>query len=127
MEKQITLTLPDSVLDRAAGLAAVMSRPVEKILRETLEMALPDMGHEVLPAVSSLSDEEVLRLTKMQMENRQNTRLSKLLDKQQAGVLKEQERSELYSLFQTYLRLWLRQSEAMVEAVRRGLSKPLSA
>jgi predicted DNA-binding protein len=127
MEKQIILTLPDSVLDRAASLAAVVSRPVEKILRETLEIALPEMGHQVEPPVSSLSDDEVVRLTKAQMESRQNARLSKLLDKQQSGILTELERSELYGLFQTYLRLWLRQSEALVEAVRRGLSKPLSA
>lgn len=30
MEKQITLTLSDTILRRAAGLAAVVLRPIEK-------------------------------------------------------------------------------------------------
>ncbi|MCI0694040.1 hypothetical protein L0337_18785 [candidate division KSB1 bacterium] len=127
MEQQITLTLSDTLLKRAAGLAAAVSRPIEKILAETLEMALPDVGAEKLPSVASLSDEEVLALSQARMENKQSSRLSVLLDKQQAGALTERERAELYSLYQNYQRLWLHQSEALAEAVRRGLRQPLSA
>lgn len=127
MEQQITLTLSDTLLKRAAGLAAAVSRPIEKILAETLEMALPDVGAEKLPSVASLSDKEVLALSQAHMESKQSSRLSVLLDKQQAGALTERERVELYSLYQNYQRLWLRQSEALAEAVRRGLRQPLSA
>jgi hypothetical protein len=127
MEQQITLTLSDTLLQRAAGLAAAVSRPIEKILAETLEMALPDVGGEKLPSVASLPDEEVLALSQAHMESKQSSRLSVLLDKQQAGALTERERVELYSLYQNYQRLWLRQSEALAEAVKRGLREPLSA
>jgi hypothetical protein len=127
MEQQITLTLSDTLLKRAAGLAAVVARPTESILAETLEMALPDLGTETLPPVAGLSDEEVLALSQVQMESKASARLSDLLDKQQAGALEEKERSELHDLHQTYLRLWLRQSEALAEAVKRGLREPLSA
>jgi len=127
MDQQITLTLSDTLLQRAAGLAAVVSRPIEKILAETLEMALPDVGAEKLPSVAGLSDEEVLALSRVQMESKASSRLSDLLDKQQAGTLKEKERTELHGLHQTYLRLWLRQSEALAETVKRGLREPLSA
>lgn len=126
MEQQITLTLSDTLLQRAAGLAAAVSRPIEKILAETLEMALPDVGAEKLPSVASLSDEEVLALSRAHMESKQSSRLSVLLDKQQAGTLTERARAELYSLYQNYQRLWLRQSEALAEAVKRGLREPLS-
>jgi len=61
------------------------------------------------------------------MDGRQSARFSDLLDKQQAGILAELERSQFYSLFQTYQRLWLRQSQAFAEAVRRELREPLSA
>lgn len=127
MEQQITLTLSDTLLQRAAGLAAAVSRPIEKILAETLEMALPDLGAEKLPSVASLSDEEVLALSQAHIENKQSSRLTGLPDKQQAGALTERERMELYSLYQNYQRLWLRQSEALAEAVKRGLREPLSA
>jgi len=127
MEQQITLTLSDTVLDRAAGLAGLLARSVEEVLTKTLEITLPDVGSGTLPSVANLSDNEVLALAQLQMENKQSARFSDLLDKQQAGILTAPERSELSSLFQTYQRLWLRQSEALAEAVRRGLREPLSA
>ena len=75
--------------------------------------------------VSSLSDEKVLELSRAQMRPAQGRRLSKLLEKQREGVLAESERSELLALMQAYDQLWIRQSEALTEAVRRGLRKPL--
>ena len=127
MEQQITLTLSDTVLDRAAGLAGLLARSVEEVLTKTLEITLPNIGSGTLPPIASLSDKEVLALSQLQMESKQSVRFSDLLDMQQAGILAEPERSELYSLFQIYQRLWLRQSEALAEAVRRGLREPLSA
>ncbi|GEM_PF-4063219 len=78
MEQQITLTLSDTVLNRAVSLARLLARSVEEVLAKTLEITLPDVG---------------------------------------SGTF----------LFQSYQRLWLRQSEALAEAVRRGLREPLSA
>lgn len=125
MERQITLTLSDNALQRAAGLAALVSRPLEDVLAETLEVSLPDLGApSTLPPIAGLDDHEVLALTRARMESRQNARMSELLDRQQAGVLDGDERVELDGLYQVYLRLWLRQSEVLAEAVRRGLCEP---
>ncbi len=126
MNQQITITLSEAALERAINLASVVARPIEKLLAETLELALPDIGAEVLPSVTALPDEEVLALAQARMDARDNAYLSELLEKQQAGNLNEKERVALHSLNQTYLRLWLRQSEALAEAVKRGLRKPLS-
>jgi hypothetical protein len=126
MNQQITITLSEAALERAINLAGVVARPVEKLLADTLELALPDIGTEVSTSVTALSDEEVLVLAQARMEARQDAYLSELLEKQQAGNLNEEERLALHSLYQTYLRLWLRQSEALAEAVKRGLRKPLS-
>lgn len=128
MVRQITLTLSDTALKRATELASLISRPVEDILAETIEVSLPDLGGAAtLPPITSLSDEEISALTHAQMENKQNQRFSDLLDMQQRGVLTDEERAELHGLYQTYLRLWLRQSEALAESVQRGLRKPISA
>ena len=74
--------------------------------------------------VSSLSDEDVLALSKAQMRQVQGRRLSELLEKQRESDLTESERSELLALMQVYNQLWIRQSEALAEAVRRGLRRP---
>lgn len=127
MVRQITLTLSDTALKRATELASLISRPVEDVLAETIEVSLPDLGGATaLPPIMSLSDEEIAAFTHAQMESKQNKRFSDLLDLQQRGVLTDNERLELHGLYQTYLRLWLRQSEALAEATRRGLGKLIS-
>jgi hypothetical protein len=127
MTQQILLTLPDEVFHRAEGLAEVMARPVEAVLADTLALALPDLPSSTEPPISALADTDVLNLTQAKLPPAEDERLSILLDKQQSGHLTPAERPELLALFQNYLRLWLRQSEALAEAVQRGLRPPLHA
>ncbi len=51
--------------------------------------------------------------------------LSRLLEKEREGELTGSERPELLALMQVYNQLWIRQSEALAEAGRRGLRRPL--
>jgi hypothetical protein len=60
------------------------------------------------------------------MEPEQDTRLSELLDCQQADTLNEDERLELQTLMQVYQEGLLRKATALSEAVRRNLIEPLS-
>ena len=75
---------------------------------------------------SDLSDEQVLALTELQMEPDQDARLSELLDRQQAGLLTENERLELQALMQIYQEGLLQKATALSEAVKRGLMESLS-
>ena len=59
------------------------------------------------------------------MKSAQGGRLTELLEKQRESLLTESERPELLALMQIYDQLWVRQSEALAEAVRRGLRPPL--
>ncbi len=81
----------------------------------------PDMDKPI----TALSDHEVLALSQLQMPPQQGQRLGELLARQREGELAEGERPELLALMQIYERLWVRQSEALAEAVRRGLRGPL--
>lgn len=81
---------------------------------------------EVVP-VLILSDEQVLALTELQMEPDQDEQLSFLLDRQQAGLLVGDERSELDSLMQVYREGLLRKATALSEAVKRRLISPLES
>jgi hypothetical protein len=42
------------------------------------------------------------------------------------ATLTTPEQAELFALIQVYQQLWVRQSEALAEAVRRGLRAPLT-
>jgi len=68
----------------------------------------------------------VLALTQVQMPPQQGHRLDQLLAKQGEATLTTQEQAELFALIQVYQQLWVRQSEALAEAVRRGLRAPLT-
>lgn len=77
-------------------------------------------GAPIRPA-HELSDAEVLQLATMQMPTWQNRRLHELLEHQREGELTTEEQVELGHLLRLHDRALLLKSEAMVEAVRRGL------
>ncbi|MDI6792578.1 MAG: hypothetical protein QME81_06900 [bacterium] len=127
MGTQVTLTLPNDLYTRAERWATITRRELSETLTDVLSdvlkpiCAAPDMEKPV----STLSDQEVVTLSKLQMAPTQGRRLDKLLEKQRESELADEERSKLLALMQTYEQLWIRQSEALAEAVRRGLREPL--
>jgi hypothetical protein len=129
MDAQVTLTLPGELYERASRWATLTRRDLSKTLTDALAIVLtPVYITPVLEKpISLLSDEDVLALCRTQMSLSSGRRLSELLEKQREGVLTGSERSELLALMQVYDQLWIRQSEALAEAVRRGLRKPLES
>ena len=127
MGTQVTLTLSEAVYHRAELLAQLIDRDVVGVLADTIELSLsPLTPHaKTLKPFSTLSDEEVLTLTELQMDATQDRRLSTLLDQQQAGELTESERIELWSLMQIYQEGLLQKARALHEAVQQGLLETL--
>jgi hypothetical protein len=123
MSTQITVTPSDEVFRRAADLARLTHRDVEEVLAETLELSLAPVAPDdvSLPSVTTLSDEEVLALANGRMEAAQDRRLQALQRRLGAGVLRDDERTELQALMQVYQNGLLRKAQALHEAVRRGL------
>lgn len=128
MSTKITITLPDEIYQRAERFARLANRDIASILADTIQLSIPLVRVEVnsLEPISVLSNEQVLGLTELQMESKQDARLSELLDRQQAGTLTEDERPELQTLMQIYQEGLLRKATALNEAVQRGLIEPLS-
>ncbi len=128
MGRRVTLELSDEVLERAERLATLAQRDVSQVLTEALAAVLPplDLVSEENSHVRELSDEQVLRLADLRLRSAEAFRLSELLDRQQSGTLTQAERMDLLSLMQIYEANWLRQAEALAEAVRRALREPLS-
>jgi len=123
MDTQVTVTLPEELYEYARRWATITQRDLPEMLTDALTIVLTPVYStpRLERPVSSLSDEDVLALSKAQMRPAQGRRLSELLEKQREGELTESERPELLALMQVYNQLWIRQSEALTEAVRRGL------
>jgi len=128
MSTQITITLPDEIYQRAERFAHLANRDIASVLVDTIQLSIPLVRTDIrdLEPIPNMSDEQVLALTELQMEPDQDARLSELLDRQQAGLLAENERLDLQTLMQIYQEGLLRKATALSEAVKRGLMKPLS-
>jgi hypothetical protein len=128
MNTQVTLSVPEETFRRAQKLAQLTRRDVETVMADTLSLSLPqlDTSAGTETAVADLSNEEVLALADLQMDEADDQKLSLLLDKQQAGTLTESERTELVRLMQLYQSSLLQKAEGLAEAVQRGLRPPLT-
>ena len=129
MTVQVTLTLPEGLVEHAKRFGQATQRDVGEVLADALEMMWASIGAwpELEPPVSSLSDEEVLVVADAKMDEAQNERLSELQKRGKADTLTETERAELLALLHIYQIGQLRKSEALAEAVRRGLREPLAS
>jgi hypothetical protein len=129
MDIPVTINLPDDVYRRAERFAHLANRDLSSVLADTLTRSLPPISAEIdtLPAISNLSDRQVMALTQLEMESAQDLRLSELLDKQQSDTLNSEEPQELDNLMQIYREGLLRKATALAEAVKRGLMEPLNS
>lgn len=130
MAVEVTLTLPENLVEHAKRLGNATQRDVAAILADVLELLLPTLENvpegSSYPSVSSLSDAEVMALADSKMDAVQNHRLGELQQRGKTTGLTEAERYELLALLQIYQLGQLRKSEALVETVQRGLRAPLS-
>lgn len=130
MSVQLTLTLPEEIVESAERIGRSTEQAAEVVLTNALETLWPAWNalptESLYPPVSTLTDKEVLSIAEMKMNATQNQRLADLQAKGKVGRLSELERHELTSLLYIYQLGQLRKSEGLVEAVRRGLRERLS-
>lgn len=124
---QVTVNLPEETYRRAKRLAQLTQREVADVLADTLSLSLPSLTEGKAPAMQDMTDAQVITLTELQLSANEDERLGELLDKQQAGELTDDERPDLNRLMQVYQEGLLLKSEALAEAVSRGLIPPLSS
>ena len=131
MTVEVTLSLSEELIEQAKQLGSATQRDLEAVLQDTLEIlsltweSVPNSN--LYPLVSSLTDEDVIALANLKLSESQNQRLGELQAKGKSTGIGEIERYELLALLQIYQIGQLRKSEALLEAVKRGLYPPLSA
>lgn len=122
---EVTLNLSENLAESAEHLASATKRDLPTVITEVLEMLLPLLENmadsNLYPPVFSLSDAEVIALADSKMDEATNKRLGELQSKGKRIGLIETERNELLTLLQIYQLGQLRKSEALAEAVKRGL------
>lgn len=122
---EVTLNLSENLAESAEHLASATKRDLATVITEVLEMLLPLLENmadsNLYPPVFSLSDAEVIALADSKMDEATNQRLGELQSKGKRIGLRETERNELLTLLQIYQLGQLRKSEALAEAVKRGL------
>ena len=129
MAVEVTLQLPEQLVEHAKRFGAATHREAGQVLADTLAWMWDTLEAIPEPAapVSTLSDAEVLAWADVKMEPAYNTRLGELQDRGKEDGLTDVERTELLFLLRLYQVGQLRKSEGLAEAVRRGLRAPLSA
>ena len=121
MSEQITIQVSDRVMRNAAHAATQNQRPIEDVLAEWLEQAITAMP------IETLSDEEVLALTDLQLTQDQQGSLSDLLVLSREGHLDTEGQRRLDDLMRFYEHGLLRKVQALRIAVQRGLREPLQS
>ncbi len=125
MSTQLTLNLPDGLVQRAQVVAKRVGRTVNDLLAESIELSLKPWSNSPSSELDQCSDDEVLQACDLQLSVTDDERLSQLLQQQQSVPMTPAEHSELGSLMQAYQEGLVRKAEALSEAVRRGLRGPV--
>jgi hypothetical protein len=122
---EVTLNLSENLVESAEHLASATKRDLPTVIADVLEMLLPLIENmadsNLYPPVFSLSDAEVIALADSKMDEPANDRLGELQSKGKTVGLTQTEGNELLTLLQIYQLGQLRKSEALAEAVKRGL------
>jgi hypothetical protein len=120
MSEVLTVALPDDIAQQARALASATNRRLEDIVLDWIRQASAD------PVVESLSDNALLRLCDLTLDEAQQEELSDLLAMVQHEGLDTADRERLDHLMIAYRRGLVLKARALKEAVARGLKPRLA-
>ena len=119
---EVTISLPDKVFANVANLASKTHRRVDEVIVEKIEREFSLDVEDLEKQIAVCSDREVVELSNLQMPEKQDRRLSFLLQKQGEKDLAKSERKELWKLMETSRLTTLKKAFALRELSRRGLN-----
>lgn len=133
MSQTITLTLPEGLYQPLARAAQVMSRPIEDVLLNALQSALPSLEGlpepllQELNALEGLENAALQRVLLETVPTAQQQKMEELLYRNQAEGLSLSERERLETLQNAANRIMLRKARAAVLLRFRGQRIPTLA
>ena len=120
---QTTVNLSENAYQYVLSIAQMTERTIDEVIEETFENRFEEEIEMLKKSVEVSLDKEVLALANLQMPEKQSNHLSKLLGKNAAGNLSEQEKKELSELMKINRLNDLRKAIGITEAIKRGLIK----
>lgn len=120
MGTTLTLELPDDLARRARALATATNRRFEEAIVEWISRAVAD------PDVESATDDELLALCDLTLDDVRQETLTDLLGRLREGELSPADRLRLDDLMSVYRQGLVLKARAMAEAVSRGLKPRLA-
>ncbi len=130
--QNVTLSLSESVMQRARQAADALQHPIEEVLASVLAATLPDMEgvplsmRADLARMTWLNDRELWRIAHTTMPDTNQQRLSELAELQAQRSLTPQESRTLAALREDYSRVTLKKARAYALLSLRG-GQPLLA
>lgn len=117
----LQVTFSDETFERFQRLAQVTGIPLETVVN-----MMPLLASTLLPecdtrALYTLTDETILGLTRLRMEETQSRRLADLYTRDNTGRLSAEERAEYHILMALYEEGEQRKTEAIEEAKQRKI------
>lgn len=129
-----TISIPDSLYQKAMEVARQKSMPVDDVIRAGLEGAFVDSMLDIplneqaeLKAMMYLSDDALFSMMREQMQTAKQVRMEVLMAKNNQGSLDGDEHTELTALVEDGQRLILRKATAMNILMDRGYQLTLDA
>ena len=129
-----TISIPNSLYEKAQRLAKQTSQSVDEIIYTRLEGALdqpmldlPSDERAELHAMAYLSTDALWTMAREQMQPDLQHAMSQLMEKNSQGTITEDEFRSLSELVERGQRLTLRKSQAMKLLLERGYSVSLEA
>jgi len=122
-----TISIPDSLYQKAQEVAKQKSLSVDEVIRVGLEGAFVESMLDIpldeqaeLKAMTYLSDDALFSMMREQMQQTKQARMSVLMDKNNQGTISHEEHAELVTLVEDGQRLTLRKAAAMNILMDRG-------
>lgn len=119
---EITISLPENIFANVANLASKTHRRVDEVIVEKIEREFSLDVAELEKQISVCSDKEVLEISNLSLPEKQDKRLSFLLQKQGEKVLTKSEQKELWKMMELNRLTTLKKAFALREISRRGLN-----
>jgi len=127
----VTVQIPQPLYHRLEYAAARLQKPVEDLLAETLQAALPpadEISASIQAEIATLDDfddAELRDVTESEMALRDQQALDHLLDLQSMRPLTDDEAAHLEKLRTDYGRILLRKARAFALLAERGQPLPI--